>query len=80
MSNDETISLFNMPVGTKGIVVQIEGGHGMLHRLDAMGIKVGSRIQKITGQLMWGPVTLRVGSTHVAIGFGMARRIWVRVE
>jgi ferrous iron transport protein A len=80
MNTNSPISLFHMPVGTMGKIVQIDGGYGMSQRLDAMGIRVGSKIQKLTGQLMRGPVMLRVGNTRVAIGFGMARRIWVEIE
>lgn len=80
MNADKRVSLFDMKVGAEGIVVNVDGGYGIVRRLDSMGIRIGSKIQKVTGQLMRGPIMLRVGNTRVAVGFGMARRIWVEVE
>ncbi len=80
MNTSNRISLLHMPLGVKGIIVQMDGGYGMVTRLDAMGIRIGSRVQKVTGQLIGGPVMLRVGNTRLALGCGMARRIWVEIE
>ena len=80
MNADKRVSLFDMAVGAEGIIVCIGGGRGMVQRLDAMGVRIGSKIQKVTGQLMRGPVMLRVGNTRVAVGFGMANRIWVEID
>ncbi len=80
MSSENRVSLFNMSVGKTGTIVQIDGGLGMLNRLDSMGIRMGSKVQKVTGQWMRGPVMLKVGNMRVALGFSMARRIWVEME
>lgn len=80
MNKGDVISLFDMPVGETGTIVGIDGGHGMVHRLDSMGLRIGSNIEKITGQWMRGPIMLRAGNTRVAVGFGMAQRIWVEIE
>ena len=80
MKNRETITLARMEQGETGVIVEIEGGHNLEERLDVMGIREGSRVKKISGQLMRGPVTIMAGSTHTAIGYGMAQKILVEVE
>ena len=69
-----------MTTGRSGIVHDIQGGHGMRTRLEAMGIRPGVRITKVSGQIMQGPVIVRVGKTQVAIGFGMARKVFIRFD
>lgn len=49
----------------------------MISRLNALGIRPGQRITKVSSTLMQGPVTIRVGNAQVAIGFGMASKIIV---
>ena len=66
--------------GESGIIAQIDGGHGMVNRLAALGIRPGKRITKLSSVFMRGPVTIRVDRAQVAIGFGMAKRILVEVE
>ena len=80
MNNREVLSLGRMSQGEAGIIIEIEGGREFLNRLDAMGLRVGCKVKKISGQLMKGPVTVMVGSTHTAIGFGMSQKILVEVE
>lgn len=80
MSRVNRISLFDMPVGKTGVIVEIDGGLGMLDRLNALGIRVGSKVQKLTGQWMRGPIMVKVGNMRLALGFGMARRIWVEID
>ena len=49
-------------------------------RLEALGIRPGMKVTKVSSMLFRGPVTLRVGNAQVAIGFGMANRILVEVD
>jgi ferrous iron transport protein A len=63
-----------------GIVTAINGGGGMCKRLEALGIRVGSRIKKKSALIGFGPVIVSVGNTEIAIGHGMASRIFVEVE
>lgn len=80
MSNEREVALTQMQAGQSGIVVQIAGGRGLTSRLNALGIFPGKRITKISSALMRGPVTIEVDRTQVAIGFGMASRITVRLD
>lgn len=73
-------NLTKMKSGDQGTVVEIEGGHGVNNRLNAMGIRPGTKIVKIGSQLMRGPVTIALGNSQVAIGFGMAKKIIVQLK
>lgn len=66
--------------GEAGVVVGIQGGHGLACHLESLGIRVGRKVTKISSQLMRGPVTVRVDNSQVAIGFGMAKKILVETE
>ena len=73
------IPLTQMAPGQSGIVVSLEGGWGMVRRMQAMGIRPGVPITKVTVQPFRGPVSIQVGATEVALGMGLARRIMVEV-
>ncbi len=79
MPDEKQISLRRMAAGQSGIVVQIQGGHGLINCLRALGIRPGQRVTKIISMFMRGPVTIQVGNAQVAIGFGMANRIIVEL-
>ena len=66
--------------GQTGIVVQINAGHGMVRRLEVMGVRLGVKITKRSAQLLRGPVTVQVGRTELALGFGIAQRVMVEVQ
>jgi len=80
MSDGELVTLRHMQSGQGGRVVQIQGGHGLVNRLSALGIRPGKRITKVSSMLMRGPVTIKSGNTQIAIGFGMANRIIVELD
>ena len=79
MPDKKQIPLSRMEAGQSGIVVQIQGGRGLINRLSALGIRPGQKISKLSSMFMRGPVTIQVGNAQVAIGFGMARRITVEM-
>ena len=80
MPDEKQITLTRMQTGQSGIVVQIQGGHGLINRLNALGIRPGRRITKVGSMFMRGPVTVQVDGAQVAIGFGMASRILVELD
>jgi len=69
-----------MRTGQTGTVVGVLGGHGLIRRLDALGIRPGRKVTKLSSTLFRGPIILRVDNTQVAVGFGMARKIIVEVD
>jgi ferrous iron transport protein A len=74
------ISLGQMKAGQSGAIIKIHGGHGIKRKLDAMGMRQGVMITKVSAQIMQGPVIVRVGNAQIAIGFGMARKIFVAID
>ncbi len=73
-------ALYMMKNFQPGIVIEISGGRGMCTRLEALGIRIGSKIIKKSALLGFGPVIVLVGNTEIAVGHGMAVRIFVEVE
>ena len=73
-------SLTKLESGEKCIVASINGGFGMVRKLNALGIYEGRTISKVSTQWMRGPVVIRIGSTDMAIGYGMAGKIMVRPD
>ena len=74
------ISLAQMQTGQRGKIVEINGGYGLARKLDALGIRVGKEITKISAQWMRGPVLLRQDNTQAALGFGMASKVLVELS
>jgi ferrous iron transport protein A len=72
------VSLDNMKKGGKGKVAEVVGGRGVMLKLSAQGIVPGKSVEKV-GHLRGGPVLLRVGRCDVAIGLGLARKVYVEV-
>jgi ferrous iron transport protein A len=77
---NEQLSVAEMRTGQTGTVIRVLGGHGLVRRLDGLGIRPGKKVSKINSTLFHGPVTLRVDNAQVAVGFGMARKIIVEVD
>ncbi len=76
----KVISIVDMNNSETGKIVRLDGGYGIMSKLENMGIKIGSEIKKVSQQFMNGPVVISYGNTRVAVGRGMAQRIMVEVE
>ena len=79
-SKGNKMSLARMRTGQKGHIVKIGGGYGAVRRLEALGIREGQEIKKISEQWMRGPVLVQHGSTQLALGFGMASKVLVEIK
>jgi len=69
-----------MQTGQSGRVVEIQGGFGVIDRLNALGIIPGKRITKISSMFARGPVAIEVDRGQLAIGYGMANKIIVQLD
>ncbi|MDA3793115.1 MAG: FeoA family protein [Elusimicrobia bacterium] len=76
----EIISLTNMKSGDTGKIIHVRGGLGMSRNLENMGIRIGTKIKIVNQQFMKGPVTVQIGNTQVAMGFGMANKVSVELD
>jgi len=73
-------SLTELRRGEEGSVVFIQKGMIFRRRLNAIGITPGIKLRKISEAFLKGPVTVQVSNRRMAIGFGMAARIFLQVE
>jgi Fe2+ transport system protein FeoA len=80
MSDMKLVTLRKMKAGQSGKIIEIHGGQGLVNRLDALGIRTGGTIKKLSSMVMRGPVTVQCGRTCVAIGCGMADKIIVELD
>jgi len=71
------VTLLSLSAGDEGEVVSIRGGRGMVQRLLDMGLTPGTRI-KVIRRAPFGPIEISVRGYHLALGRGIAGRIWVR--
>jgi len=76
----ERITLTVLVSGRRATVVEIQAGQGLIRRLGSLGIRVGQRIKMVSRSFMRGPVTVKVGNSRVAVGFGAASRVIVEPE
>jgi ferrous iron transport protein A len=74
------IPLSSMKTGSTGIIVQIQGGRAMHDKLANLGIREGKHVKKISQHALKGPAVLEVDRSQVAVGYGMASRIFVDTE
>ena len=79
MPDGKQTTLSRMQASQSGIVVQVQGGYGLINRLSALGIRPGQKVTKVSSMFMRGPVTIQVGNAQVAIGFGMANKVIVEL-
>jgi len=69
------MNIIDLESGKKAVVKHITGGYGLQKKLEAMGIKAGSEVIKVSSHFFRGPVIIKVYNSQVAIGYGMACKI-----
>ncbi|MGI6308627.1 MAG: FeoA family protein [Dethiobacteria bacterium] len=74
------ISLVDMKAGQAGIVRTINGGQGMVTRLQALGLHPGKKVTKLSTVFQKGPVVVGINRSRIALGYGRACRIFVEIE
>jgi len=80
MSEKTETTLGMMRTGDSGVVSHMTGGRNMINRLDALGIRQGKRIIKLSSMFMKGPVTIKFDEVQVAIGYRMANKIVIKLD
>lgn len=71
--------LTHLKPGEEAIVLRVDGGYGTIRKINSLGIREGKKITKISSRFRGGPQVIRVGSSRIAMGFGMAKKIIVEV-
>jgi len=79
VSNEGPVTnLAALPPGRMAVVVGFRGGRGMMRKLEAMGVRPGKIVRKVSSQFMAGPVTVLIEGRQVAMGRGIAARVRVK--
>lgn len=60
-------------------VIEVDGGHGANRRLAHLGIQIGANVHVLRSAPLGGPVLLEVEGGTVAVGRGLARKVYVRM-
>jgi Fe2+ transport system protein FeoA len=78
------VPLTALKEGESGIVVSVKSGYGkawgLKRRLMDMGITPGAKITVVKTAPFHGPFEIMVRGYRLAIGRGMAEKIFVRIE
>ncbi|MBN1872462.1 MAG: ferrous iron transport protein A [Candidatus Omnitrophica bacterium] len=74
------VSLVDMKQGESGTIADLRGGHGFTMRIQSMGVYVGKRVKKVGSGFFRGPQTVLIDKYQIAIGYGMASKIFVEVD
>lgn len=70
-------TLSQLPSGTLGTILRLEGGSGFVGRLAALGFTPGAEVAVVRNSGR-GPVIVSVLDTQIALGRGQADRVLVR--
>ena len=71
------INLTQIGNGRSAKVIELNGGHHFVGKLETMGVVPGTIIIKKSASLMKGPIVIVKGETQFAIGYSMAQKIMV---
>ncbi len=74
------VSLVEMKTGQSGTVRTINGGQGMVARLQALGLHPGKKVTKLSTVFHKGPVVVDINRSRIALGYGRACRIFVEID
>lgn len=76
-SGSHILPLRDLPNGTSAVVSEMPSQDGCAERLEALGLRVGKVIEKVSGMPFHGPVTLLLDGRQIAIGWKISSCILV---
>ena len=74
------IDLPSLDTDKLAIIREIRGCDSFICKQQAMGIRLGKTIKKVSGNHARGPQIIKIDNLQIAIGFGMAKHIFVEVK
>ena len=77
---DDFKALPELKPGESGVIIDVQGGAGLVRHLESLGIRVGKRVTKISAQFWHGPQIIKIDNIQIALGFGMSRKVYVEVK
>jgi DtxR family Mn-dependent transcriptional regulator len=78
--NQNLVPIGDLKTGQCGKISFIRGGHNLLQRLLDMGLTPGTKICIVRVAPLGGPVELSVRSSKLALGKGIAAKVFVDVQ
>ncbi|MCL6584301.1 MAG: ferrous iron transport protein A [bacterium] len=73
------VSLAEMKVNTTGVIKQLSGGVQFRAKMNSLNFRIGKKIKKISKSILNSPVVVEMDNTRVAIGWGMAKKVFLEV-
>ena len=73
------MSLFEIPPGDTATIIEVHGDKILHDRLKALGIRLGTKVTKVSNSFARGPVVVQHGQTQTALGSGICRKIVLEV-
>jgi ferrous iron transport protein A len=73
-------NLEDLPAGRTAVVAGFGAGFGLARKLDAMGVRAGKTVHKLSAQFLAGPVTVVIDGRQLAMGRGIARKVQVELK
>lgn len=70
------MSLIDLNGKEKAKIINIQGGRGLVQRLMDLGLTYGTVVE-VVRNFGRGPIVVSVRNTDIALGRGVARKIWV---
>jgi len=79
-TGNDAVPLTSLPENGKGKVVFVHGGKGVVKRLCEMGLTPGTPVRLLRAAPLKGPVEIRVRGCDLALGRGIAEKIFIETE
>ena len=70
-------NLSQLKVGQSGVIEHVVADQSLLHRLNAMGFRIGKKIELIRRASFNGPMQVRIGSTDIILRSSEAQHIYL---
>jgi Fe2+ transport system protein FeoA len=76
---EEIFTLFHLKEDEVAQVIKLPSDSLTVKKLHSMGIRKGCIVQKISHQIMGGPLIIKIGKTQIGIGSNLAKKLVVQV-
>jgi ferrous iron transport protein A len=70
-------TLNNLKAGEFAMITSIEADESLFHRLNALGFRIGKKIEVVRRASFNGPIQVRIGVTEIILRLSEAQRIEV---
>ncbi|MGC9778165.1 MAG: ferrous iron transport protein A [Candidatus Heimdallarchaeota archaeon] len=79
VANRPSKPLLTLQIGRKGIVGKIVGGRTACKRLNELGLIPGVEVEMIN-KIVSGPVMIKVKGSKLALGRGLASKVYIIIK